>query len=163
MLGRCVAQEPADRIARTMASKPSTRSAAPRAPRGSLKATDVPGVYKNRAGLTVDENGVALSFKDIKKRDDARFTEVLGKTAETPLDIIEGVARDPRYNMMTRLDAAVKAAPYRHAKLVAVQGVAGAPPIGIQAVENMDKATLSKYEELLKQALDLATKNAAGE
>jgi len=139
-----------------MASKPPSRSALPRAPRSSLKATDVPGVYKNRAGLTVDENGVALSFKSIKQKDDARFTEVLGKSADTPLDILEGVARDPRYPMHVRMDAANKAAPYRHAKRVAIQGVDGAPPINM-GLEGLPKAKLDEYEALLKQALAVAS------
>lgn len=156
MLGRCVAQTPADRIARTMASKPTPKTVAPRAPRSTLKATDVPGVYKNRAGLAVDENGVALNFKAIKQRDDARFAEVLGKAADSPLDILEGVARDPRYAMHVRLDAANKAAPYRHAKRVALQGVDGAPPINM-GLEGMSKAKLDEYEQLLQQALALAS------
>lgn len=138
-----------------MASKPSPKTSAPRAPRGSLRPTDVPGVFKNRAGLTVDENGVALSFKSIKQHDDARFTEVLGKTADTPLDILEGVARDPRQPMSVRIDAANKAAPYRHAKRVALTGADGVGPVTI-GLDTMTRSRLDEYEELVRKALALS-------
>lgn len=139
-----------------MASKPPPRVVLPRAPRSSLKATDVPGVFKNRQGLSVDENGVMLDFKGIKKRDDARFTEVLGKTADNPLDFMKGVMLDPRRSATDRYQAAKDALPYTTPKLHAIQGVAGAAPIGIEVVEKMSKEQLDRYEKALIAAMTVA-------
>lgn len=140
-----------------MATKqPSKKSAAPRIPKRTLRPSDIEGLYRNRAGVLVDADGVAVGFRDVKRADDARFSEVLGRTPTAPLDIIEGVAMDPRIPMHVRLDAAVKAAPYRHPKLVAVSGVAGAAPINL-ALDSLSTSQLTKYEELLKQALEVVT------
>jgi hypothetical protein len=141
--------------------QPKKKSAAPRTPRRTLSRTDTPNVYRNRAGVLVDADGIALGFRDVKREDDARFSEVLGRTPTQPLDIIEGVAMDPRLPMMVRLDAAVKAAPYRHPKLVAVSGVAGGAPINV-SLEGLNAHQLSEYESLLKRALNVVTA-AAGQ
>lgn len=131
----------------------STRKAAtPRAPRSTLKPTDTPGVFRNRAGVLVDETGVALGFRDIKKADDARAKDVIGKTAELPLDFVESVMRDPRLPRHERMDAAKVAIQYRHPKLNAIQGVAGAPPVAV----GFDKASneeLAKLRELAEALL----------
>lgn len=126
-------------------------------PKHSLKATDVPGVYKTRDGAHVDANGVDMDFKSIKKRDDDRHREVLGSTVTQPADLLKAVALDPRNAMHVRIDAATKAAPYFTPKLVAMQGVTGAPPIGVQALGGMTQEMLDQYETLLKQAAALAS------
>lgn len=139
-----------------MASKsPSTKSPSkvvPRAPRSSLKPTDVPGVFRNKAGVLVDADGIAVGFRDVKKADDTRFKEVLGRDPLTPLDVITGTAMDPRNPMHVRLDAAKAATPYLSPKLVAIQGVAGAPPIRHDMTNKSDSelvAMRAKMEELL--------------
>lgn len=135
-----------------------TKSAAPKMPRSTLRATDTPGIFRNRAGVLVDADGVALSFKEVRKADDDDFTQVLGRPARTPLDVIEGVALDPRAPKHVRLDAATKAAPYRHAKLVAVGGSSLMPPIGVTDMSGWSQEKLDAYEKALRAAADIATK-----
>ena len=142
-----------------MATKnPKTIKAAPPvsrpAVRSKLTRTDVPGLYRNRAGIVVDEDGVALDFKNIKAKDDDRAIEVIGKRAETPADVLKIAAMDPRLPMHVRLDAANKAAPYFSAKRVAVQGGGdGAPPINVQAaVEAMPSKELDAFVKALEAA-----------
>jgi hypothetical protein len=121
----------------------------------TLKATDIPNVYRNKAGVLVDEDGVALSFSQLKKHDSARFEECLsGQQASQPADILKAVSLDPRMPLHVRLDAANKAAPYFTAKRVAVQGVAGEPPVSIN-VNALPQQDLDKLEHLLTQALQL--------
>jgi hypothetical protein len=138
-----------------MATEKPKRTVAAR-PKSSLKKTDVPGIYKTRDGAFVDVNGVDMDFKSIKKRDDDRHREVLGTTVTQPADLLKSVALDPRNSMHVRIDAATKAAPYFTPKLVAMQGVAGAAPIGMQMLGGMTQAQLDQYESLLKQAAELA-------
>lgn len=138
-----------------MATRSSPKTKATR-PRSALKATDVPGVFRTKDGSFVDENGVDMEFKSIKKRDDARFAEVTGSAPTQPADLLKAVALDPRNPLHMRMDAATKAAPYFTPKLVAVQGVQGAAPIGIQALGGMTQEQLNQYEALLRQAAALA-------
>lgn len=126
--------------------QPSTRRGA------TLLATDIPGVWKNRSGVLVDADGVAIGFKDLKRQDDKRFEEVLGRPATQPLDIIEGVAMDPRQPLHARLDAAKHAAPYRHPKLIAMQGVTGAPPINV----NWEGKTDAELADIRRRLEELA-------
>lgn len=128
--------------------KPST----PRIPRSKLRATDLEGVYLTADNRRVDEHGVDMDFKALKKRDSQRFTEVLGKDIESPADLLKAVALDPRNSMTTRIDAAHKAAPYFNPKLVAVQGVAGGPAITMANLSDMSPEQLNAYEAALKAA-----------
>lgn len=136
------------------------RTTIPRAPRSTLKATDVPGVYRNRVGALVDSDGVLMAFKNIKKADDDRFTEVLGNAPTTPLDVMTGVAMDPRNPMHVRLDAAKHATPYIKPKLVAVQGVAGAAPINV-GFDKLDDAALTDVRRRLEELAVLISKGGA--
>lgn len=128
--------------------KPTT----PRIPRSKLKSTDLEGVFVTLDGRRVDEHGVDLDFKALKKRDTERFTEVLGKDIESPADLLKAVALDPRNSMERRIDAAHKAAPYFNPKLVAVQGVAGGPAITMANLSDMSPEQLNAYEAALKSA-----------
>jgi hypothetical protein len=120
-----------------------------------LKSTDIPNVYQNRAGVLVDEDGVAMSFSQLKKHDTARFAEVLeGQPVSQPADLLKAVSLDPRMPLHVRLDAANKAAPYFTAKRVAVQGVSGEPPLSIN-VNSLPQQDLDKLEQLLTQAMQL--------
>jgi hypothetical protein len=132
----------------------------PRTPRRSaLKLTDVPNVYRNKAGALTDEYGVLLSFKALRAHDKAWVAEVLdGGIITEPADLLKAVSLDPRYPMSTRLDAATKAAPYFTPKRVAVQGVAGAPPIGIAEVSKLSTKDLDKLESALATAMALMEK-----
>lgn len=132
-----------------MATKAPTT---PRIPRSKLKSTDLEGVFTTTDGRKVDVHGVDLDFKALKKRDAARFTEVLGKDVETPADLLKAVALDPRNSMVVRMDAAHKAAPYFNPKLVAVQGVAGGPAITMANLSDMTKEQLTAYEQALRAA-----------
>lgn len=130
---------PADLIVRT------------RANRKVVTATDIPGVYRNRAGVMVGEDGVALSFRDLKKRDDERHVEVIGKPVQTPAEFLKSVALDPRMPLHTRVDAANKSAAFFDAKRVAVQGgPVGSPALKMQVAE-LPKESLDKMEALLEQ------------
>lgn len=124
----------------------------PRIPRSKLKSTDLEGVFVTLDGRRVDEHGVDLDFKALKKRDTERFTEVLGKDIESPADLLKAVALDPRNSMERRIDAAHKAAPYFNPKLVAVQGVAGGPAITMANLSDMSPEQLNAYEAALKSA-----------
>lgn len=132
-----------------MATKKTTT---PRIPRSKLKSTDLEGVFVTLDGRRVDEHGVDLDFKALKKRDTERFTEVLGKDIESPADLLKAVALDPRNSMERRIDAAHKAAPYFNPKLVAVQGVAGGPAITMANLSDMSPEQLNAYEAALKSA-----------
>lgn len=124
----------------------------PRIPRSKLKPTDLEGVYHTTDGRRVDAHGVDLDFKSLKKRDAARFTEVIGKDVESPADLLKAVALDPRNSLERRIDAAHKAAPYFSPKLVAVQGVAGGPAITMANLSDMSPEQLNAYEAALKAA-----------
>lgn len=103
--------------------------------RDNLRPTDTPGVFLNTLGTLVDRNGVALAFKDLKRKDDARFKEVLGGPVETPADLLRAIAMDPRFPMHQRIDAANKAAPYFSAKRVAVSQAPGSKTPEQQAAD----------------------------
>lgn len=77
-----------------------------------LRGTDVPGVFRNNAGVLVNVKGIALSFADVKAADAERWTEVLGSVPKTPAELLKGVALDPRLSLDTRINAARQAAPY---------------------------------------------------
>ena len=134
-----------------MATKKAA-STTPRIPRSKLKTTDLEGVYHTTDGRRVDEYGVDIDFKALKKRDAARFTEVIGKDVESPADLLKAVALDPRNSLERRIDAAHKAAPYFSPKLVAVQGVAGGPAIAVANLSDMSKEQLDAYEAALRAA-----------
>jgi hypothetical protein len=127
--------------------------------RSALKPTDIPEVFRNKAGTLTDEHGVAMSFKNLRAKDKQWIEEALsGGEVVEPADLLKAVALDPRYNMSTRLDAANKAAPYFTPKRVAVQGVAGAPPIGIADVSKLSQKDLDKLESVLALAETLLSK-----
>ena len=142
-----------------MATKKTTT---PRIPRSKLKSTDLEGVFVTLDGRRVDEHGVDLDFKALKKRDTERFTEVLGKDIESPADLLKAVALDPRNSMERRIDAAHKAAPYFNPKLVAVQGVAGGPAIAVANLSEMSAEQLAAYEQALRAAALAATGTGRG-
>ena len=138
-----------------MATQKAT-SSTPRIPRSKLTSTDLEGVFKTRDGRNVDAHGVDLDFKALKKRDDARFTEVLGAPLGSPADLLKAVALDPRNSLERRIDAAHKAAPYFNPKLVAVQGVMGGAPIMTQSLSDMTKEQLEAYYSALQTAAAVA-------
>lgn len=132
----------------------ATRNITPR--KVKLTPTDIPGVFRNKVGTLVDENNVALSFKALRTKDQERFSEALGGGEVTqPAELLKAVALDPRLPLHTRLDAANKAAPYFTPKKVAIQGVEGAAPIGIQGVAALPQKDLDRLEELYAQAAKL--------
>lgn len=130
----------------------------PKTPRRTgLTATDIPGVFRNKAGTLVNEANVALSFKALRAKDAERFREALGGAdVAQPADLLKAVALDPRMPLGVRMDAAHKAAPYYTAKRVAIQGVEGAPPIGIAEASALPQKKLDELETLLTKALALS-------
>ncbi len=133
-------------------------SAAPRSPRATLRATDVPGVFRNRAGVLVDLDGLAVVYKDLKKADDDDYKQVLGRPAETALDVMKATYRDPRNPRHVRFEAAKHAAPYESPKLMSHQGAPGAPPIATLDMTNWSLERILAYEAGLQ-----AAKAAAGD
>lgn len=132
----------------------ATRNITPR--KVKLTPTDIPGVFRNKVGTLVDEHNVALSFKALRTKDQERFSEALnGGEVSQPADLLKAVALDPRLPLHTRLDAANKAAPYFTPKKVAIQGVEGAAPIGIQDVAALPQKDLDRLEALYAQAAKL--------
>ena len=132
----------------------ATRNITPR--KVKLTPTDIPGVFRNKVGTLVDEHNVALSFKALRTKDQERFSEALGGGEVTqPADLLKAVALDPRLPLHTRMDAANKAAPYFTPKKVAIQGVEGAAPIGIQDVAALPQKDLDRLEALYAQAAKL--------
>lgn len=96
------------------------------APGKGLRCSETPGVYLNEFNTPCDADGVALSFKQVKARDTARFEEVIGEHADTPAKFLKAVSLDPRMPMLTRIDAAKAAAPYSDRKQpIAIDGGAG--------------------------------------
>lgn len=132
-------------------------------PRPGLKPTDIPGVYINSAGVKVGTNGVALTFKELKRKDTERFKEASGEDVVTPADLLKAVAMDPRHPLPQRIDAANKAAPYFTAKRVAIQGGGPeAPPIDLRvAMETLPQKELDKLEKLLAAVDELISKGAS--
>lgn len=70
------------------------------------------GVFVNAAGVTVDKDGVAVGFKDLKKRDTIKWREALEDNAMQPADLLKAIAFDPRFSINQRMAAAISAAPY---------------------------------------------------
>jgi hypothetical protein len=77
-----------------------------------LMSTDIPGVFRSRAGVLCNEKGVSLSFTELKSKDDARWVEAVGAVPTTPAELLKATAMDPRMPLDTRLSAARQAAPY---------------------------------------------------
>jgi hypothetical protein len=120
--------------------------------------TDIPGVFRHsKDGGLRDEHGVLVSFINLKKRDDKRFEEALGTPADTPLDLMLGVMKDPRMPLAIRFDAARNAAPYVHRKMplaIEAEGTGG-------TVLNFDMVKLSKMSKEKREQL-LATLKELG-
>ena len=133
--------------------------ATPRSRIASLRPTDTPGVFKNRANVLVDSDGVAISFRHLKQADKDRAEEVIGRTAITPLDVMLVNAMDPRLPSHVRHAAAKDAAPYVHAKKVAIQG--GDTPINVTySAEGKSKEELLLMREHIQALKALAAKEA---
>jgi hypothetical protein len=125
----------------------------------ALKPTDIPGVFRNKAGVLTDEAGVSLTFKTLRKLDNDRFADALsGGAVSEPADLLKAIALDPRMPLHVRMDAANKSAGFFTPKRVAVQGVAGAPPIGVEQVNKLPQKDLDKLEAALTLAASLMEK-----
>ncbi len=139
------------------AAPPESRTV--RRPKSTLRAADIPGVYKNRAGVLVDEMGVALSFRELRELDTKRMVETIGSAPTTPADILKAVAFDPRKSDSERVDAATKAAPYFSPRMSSIQGGgAGTPPVDVRVLESMTTKELLQYEQLLEKAAQILAK-----
>ena len=121
----------------------------PRASAQTLLATDIPGVFRNRAGVHCNERGVRLDFAELKKADDARWAEgPLGTTPKTPAELLKGVALDPRFPMDTRMQAARQAAPYYDMRMPLRIDAGPAATSGIDLAK-LSAMPRKKREELL--------------
>lgn len=83
----------------------------------------MPGVYLNSMGVRVNEDGVALSFLQVKEADEQRFERVIGSRVDSPAKLLKAVSLDPMTHLAVRIDAAKSAAPYFDRKMpVAIDG-----------------------------------------
>jgi hypothetical protein len=122
----------------------------------ALQKTTTPGVYINRAGILVDANGIALNFKQVKDKDDARWEQILGKPVETPAELLKAVSLDPTKPLAMRIDAAKSAAPYTDRKKpIGIDGGEDGKPImmSIKELRGLDGAELLAMEALVAKAL----------
>lgn len=78
------------------------------------------GIFVNSAGVEVDKHGVAVGFKDLKRRDNIKWKEALEDNPIQPADLLKAIAFDPRFTLSQRMAAAVSAAPYFTAKKMSV-------------------------------------------
>lgn len=120
----------------------------------ALRPSDIPGVWLNELNIPCDVDGVALSFKQVKARDAARFEEVLGEAADTPAKFLKAISLDPRVPMLTRIDAAKAAAPYSDRKQpIAVDGGAGKDGAPVPLFDFSKLSSLSDSELALMRTL----------
>ena len=127
--------------------------------RAAFTPTDIPGVFRNKAGVLVDEDGVAISFKTLRHKDNIRFQEAQeGSVLAQPADLLRAIALDPRMPLHVRIDAANKAAPYFTAKRMAVQGVPNEPPVSLN-LGSMAQNELDALEKALALAQGILSKN----
>lgn len=146
---------------KTKFKAPKEEDEAPKGPRPGLAITDTPGVFRNKAGVLVNGSGIALTFKELKKKDTERLKEVTGDAPDTPADLLRTLAFDPRLPLVMRADLAHKAAPFFTAKKVAIQGGgAGAPPIEFKGLEHLSQAQLDKLEKLTAEIEALVSQGA---
>lgn len=136
----------------------SAAAEAANALRLGLRPTDTPGVYHNSYGLQVNASGVLLSFQEVKAKDSQRFTDVLGKDATTPAEVLAALALDPRVPMLTRIECAKAAAPYTNRKQpIALDGGVddsgtARPLFTREALEGLSDAELAAGLKVLKAA-----------
>lgn len=76
-----------------------------------LRVTDIPGVYMNRDGAQVNQDGVLLSIRETLGAERALRAQ-LDSIDETPAQYLRRVALDPRMPTPTRVQCAIAAAPY---------------------------------------------------
>lgn len=138
-----------------MATKPTTRARV-----STLRPSDIPGVFINRAGIHVNEDGVRISFKELQQRDKDRFTEVLGHEPATPADVLRGISMDPRVPMHVRQSAANQCASFYSPKLASTTIVgANGGPLDVRAqVGELSDAALAKLDKLISQGAALLGK-----
>lgn len=128
-----------------------------RTPRSAkLVATDIPGVYRNAAGVHCNAQGIALSFLELKSKDDERWVESVGAPPATPAELLRATALDPRFPLDTRLAAARQAAPYYDMRMplrvegeMNHKGVTGLDMAKLAGMKKEDRETLLR---LLKAA-----------
>lgn len=121
-----------------------------------LRKTTTPGVYINAAGIMVDENGIAMSFKKVKEADDDRFEKILGKKLETPAELLKAVSLDPTKPLAMRIDSAKSAAPYFTRKMpIGLDGGGDGKPImlSIKELRGISMEELLQMEALVTKAL----------
>jgi hypothetical protein len=118
-----------------------------------LTPTSVPGIYKNKAGVLVDGDGVMVDYATVKNADQERFEKILGGPVDSPAKLLKAVALDPQLPLNTRISAATSAAPYfDRKKPVGIDGGEDGKPIQMEVIHrlpNMAQAELDALEQLL--------------
>jgi hypothetical protein len=153
---------PTKRTRRTDGAEPSAAAdawadAAYR-PGAKLRPSDITDVWLNELNIPCDADGVALSFKQVKARDLARFEEVIGEEVTSPAQLLKAVALDPRQPMNQRISAAISAAPYYNRKQpIALDGGlnpdTGRPiPLAGPDLSGLSDADVTTYVALLRKA-----------
>lgn len=144
------------RSPRSSAASAAARSAdrtAGSAPSLVLARTDIPGVYRNSSGVLTDEKGLALSWRQVKEADDARWMETYGSVPKTPAELLRAVSMDPRHSLDTRLSAARQAAPYFDMRMpLRVEATGHVNALDLNAMAKMSTTERKTLLELLKKA-----------
>ena len=99
-----------------------------RQPLSRLAPSDVPGVYRNRQGVLVDENGVKVTFKDVKAADTAQLERAVHGADHEPAFLLRAWSNDPTLPRAVRMDAAKAAAPYYSPRLANVTAAVRVTP-----------------------------------
>lgn len=103
-------------------------------------------------GAHVDSRGVLLSWSEVRSRERALDTEIIGEPADTPAKFLKRVALDNRIALATRLDAAQRAAPYFDAKMpLKFEGGAVVGGLDIAALSNLPREKRVALLDLLKE------------
>jgi len=112
--------------------------------------TAIPGVFKNRAGESVDARGVAVALTDLIAKDRAHTEFMLDTSPRTPAEFLKAIAFDPRLPLHTRMKAANQAAPFFSPKLTA-----------LDIFSTLDDETLNSLSSLGAPGVPAAAKPSA--
>lgn len=145
------AKKPAAKSTRNSAQEGTSRPAEAKGPSGpALTPTEVPGVFRNAAGLLVNEFGFLLGLGASKKAEQQDMSEVLGHPVRTPAEFLKAISLDPRIPLPTRMEAAKAAAPYTDRKQPqGLDGGVGADgkPLPIRLEMSLPPELLDKLSE----------------
>jgi hypothetical protein len=125
-----------------------------------LRPTELPGIFLNKDGAKVTEDGVLVSIRRAKQVEAEVIVE-LGEPATTPAGFLKNIALNPTLPLHTRMQAAIAAAPYYDKKKpLGIEGSDG-PPIQTEHQGTLIKALNSLPAEERRAALVVLEKLGA--